>query len=200
MAEPTPSERIDSRITDVDLTVTPREPLPPAANLTDAAQRLAGMVRAALRAGRDGPNLEQLFGAVDDVERFIAASDKADLSRSEVDTTLGELRTELRYDLIEAITGTGGKYGAEADHYERPALDRASIVRDLTEAYVRLGGDLELGALPTEALPVLNPADVDLREKLRGVAWRAVNDNGGTTATADATAAAVAEALEELAR
>lgn len=79
-------------------------------------------------------------------------------------------------------------------------LAGATVVRlrELVEAYVRLGGDLELA--PEPPAPRINPADVKVREAVRAAAWRAANDAGAEAATADRIAAKVAETLEELAR
>lgn len=104
----------------------------------------------------------------------------------EAELTLDDVRARVRAELI----------GVALNPVE--AELEAHDVLALADAYVRLGGDLELTA-PTPP-PRFNPADVKLRELLRGAAWQAANDAGAEAATADTIAAKVAEALEELAR
>lgn len=91
-----------------------------------------------------------------------------------------ELRDELRRELQAAIFGEdvtsvvdGDEHRGDfyAGEHQATALERAKAIRDLTEAYVRLGGELELPALEPPA--PATPLDVDA---FLGALWVSLNE------------------------
>lgn len=99
------------------------------------------------------------------------------------EANLPELRRRLGLELADAIAHPPS---------DTTVLEDAKRIRDLAEAYVRLGGDLALGELPPPVLPpALDPVDAEVVDRVSQSAWKAANTAGATTAIADAVADAV---------
>lgn len=119
---------------------------------------------------------------------------------SDVDTALREAGQNVGLEDVRA------RVRAELLAVAFVPLDDELAVHDLNalvDAYRGLAGDLDLkaeAAEPDMPAPRLNPDDVVLREKLRGVAWQAANEAGVPVAAADDIAGAVSDYLEDLGR
>lgn len=172
---------------------------PTAAPTLEGVERLkrldaltAGIPDAELeRVIRSGRAMVKLGRIAEAIRRAGGQPAEGDRQDDELEPDLEAVRGSLAKDLTYAVL-------VEGEYEELDVMERAKAIRDLSEAYVRLGGELAIPpALPR---PRLNPADVELREKVRGAAWRAANEAGAEAKTADAIAAAVEAELREAAR
>lgn len=120
-------------------------------------------------------------------DELLAELEEVDAALVEAADTIGlaDVRERVRADLVAVAF-------VPVDE-ELEVHDLAALVG----AYRDLGGALELAPAPPPAR--FNPADVELREKVRGAAWQAANSAGVGSSVADGIAARVAEALEEAA-
>lgn len=95
------------------------------------------------------------------------------------------MRDELAREITYALHAAG-------EYRELDVLENAKAIRDLTEAYVRLGGDVALAfgpeAAEPEPEPRINPADAELVERLVNTAWQGATHAGASTAIADTVA------------